>query len=204
MMNAIGGCGKAWRGRVGMMDNLDEVLGACIGVFGRLQIPYVVMGGLAIRVFGIPRPTYDVDLMIELQRDRLPVLFEALEEEGLDVPEIFRGGWVDEVAGMPIVKFKLYIEERGIDADIFLAESRFQREMMRRRQSDELWGMTVSLATPEDLILLKLLANRHRDLGDIADLRMVQGDLDEQYMRLWAGELGIADRLEKILSEPPL
>jgi hypothetical protein len=105
---------------------------------------------------------------------------------------------------MPLVKFKLYIGGRGIDVDIFLAETRFQREMMRRRRKDVLWGIPVELVTSEDLVLLKLLANRPRDLGDIEDLRMVQGDLDEAYMRRWAAELGITDRLERALSEPPL
>ena len=31
---------------------------------------------------------------------------------------------------------------------------------------------------------------------------MVQGELDEPYMRRWAAELGVTDRLERLLSEP--
>ena len=38
------------------------------------QIPYVVMGGLAVRVYGIPRATYDVDFTITLAREQLPRL----------------------------------------------------------------------------------------------------------------------------------
>lgn len=186
------------------MNNLDQVLATCIGIFERLTLPYLVMGGLAIRLLGIPRPTYDVDLTVSIPRGRLPNLYEELDAAGFDVPEAYRGGWVDEVAGMPLVKFKLYVGDRGIDADIFLAETRFQREMMRRAIRDEIWGIPVSVATPEDLVLLKLLANRPRDLGDIADLRLVQGDLDEKHMRRWAADLGITDRLERLLSEPPL
>ena len=185
------------------MNDLDEVLGACVRAFARLGISHAVMGGLAIRLLGIPRPTFDVDLTVAIPRDRLPELYAELDAAGFDVPDVYRGGWVDEVAGMPLIKFKLYVGGRGIDADIFLAETRFQRELMRRSTRDELWGIPVSLTTPEDLILLKLVANRPRDLGDIADLRMVQGDLDEAYMRRWAAELGIADRLERLLSEPP-
>ncbi len=197
-------CGNIWRERVDAMHDLDEVLATCIGIFERLKVPYIVMEGLAVRLLGIPRPTFDVDLAITISRDRLAVLYDELDAAGFDVPEAYRGGRVDEVAGMPLVKFKLYIGGRGIDADIFLAETRFQQEMMRRRKSDELWGMSVWLATAEDLILLKLLAHRPRDLGDVADIRAVQGELDERYMRTWAIELGIQDRLESILSEPPL
>ena len=54
--------------------------------------------------------------------------------------------------------------------------------------------------TPEDLILLKLLANRPRDHGDIADVQFVQGQLDEDYMRQWADALKITDRLTTALN----
>ena len=47
--------------------------------------------------------------------------------------------------------------------------------------------------------VLKLLANRPRDLSDVADILFVQGQLDEAYMRLWADPLGIIDRLETAL-----
>ena len=56
--------------------------------------------------------------------------------------------------------------------------------------------------TPEDLILLKLLANRPSDQGDIADVLFVQGQLDEDYLKKWAGALEITDRLTAALTNP--
>jgi hypothetical protein len=105
---------------------------------------------------------------------------------------------------MPLVKFKLYIGSDSIDVDVFLAESDYQKELLKRRRKAEIDNLTAWLVTPEDLVLLKLIANRPRDLVDVADVRFMQGDLDESYMRHWAAELGIADRLEKTLSEPLL
>ena len=63
--------------------------------------------------------------------------------------------------------------------------------------------MRVWLISPEDLILLKLLAGRHRDRGDIADIVFTQGQLDADYMRQWADRLGVRDALENVLTEPP-
>jgi hypothetical protein len=57
------------------------------------------------------------------------------------------------------------------------------------------------VVSPEDLILLKLLAGRPRDLGDVADVLFMQCKLDETYMRRWARELSIGAQLEKALSE---
>jgi hypothetical protein len=52
-----------------------------------------------------------------------------------------------------------------------------------------------------DLILLKLIAGRPRDYGDIEDIFFVQGQLDESYLRRWAAPLGITDRLEQALRD---
>ncbi|HQU43702.1 MAG TPA: hypothetical protein PK867_12880, partial [Pirellulales bacterium] len=67
--------------------------------------------------------------------------------------------------------------------DLFLAESRFQRELVARSRPEQIDDLTVSVVTPEDLILLKLLARRPRDLADIGDILFIQGTLDEGYLR---------------------
>ena len=79
----------------------------------------------------------------------------------------------------------------------------FQRELLQRRQlavttAGELW-----VATPEDLILLKLLSNRNRDLADVADILFMQRDLNEMHMRLWAERFGILNRLNDQLANRP-
>src|SRR5206468_3706475 len=107
------------------------------------------------------------------------------------------------VAGMPLVKFRLFLEGRGVDIDLFLAESRFQQELLVRRRQVNLDGVSVWLISPEDLVLLKLLAGRPRDIADIGDILFTLGQLDEIYMRLWARQLGVLDALEKILAEHP-
>jgi hypothetical protein len=61
----------------------------------------------------------------------------------------------------------------------------------------------VSLVTAEDLILFKLIASRPRDLIDVQDIFFTQGDLDEAYMRRWATELGVAEKLEEVLAARP-
>ena len=53
--------------------------------------------------------------------------------------------------------------------------------------------------TAEDLILLKLLANRPKDRVDVSDILFVQVTLDEAYLRRWAATLGIAVELEDSL-----
>jgi hypothetical protein len=185
------------------MTTLDEALLQFSQLFERMGIPYAVMGGLAVRVHGIPRPTHDVDVTIAIDRAQLSELYDGAEELGFTVPEAFRKGWVDDVAGMPLVKLRMYLERHGIDIDLFLAESPFQAELLSRRQRLEWDDHHVWIVSPEDLVLLKLLANRARDIADIGDILFTQGTLDETYMRRWADVLGVRERLERVLEDVP-
>ena len=183
------------------MTDLTAVIHDLVDLFDRLQLPYAIMGGIAVRAHGLPRPTFDVDFVLAVPRERREDLFAAIEEAGYTVPDDYRGGWVDSVGGMPLFKVRLFIEGRGIDADIFLMENDFQRDVMSRRILDEIEGKPVRLITAEDLILFKLLAGRPRDLLDIKDILFMQGQLDEGYMRRWAAPLGVSEQLEQALTE---
>jgi hypothetical protein len=183
------------------MKDLAQTLDALVSLLNRMKVDYVLMGGLVVRAYSIPRSTEDVDVTLALEHDRLPELYDALEEQDYVVPEPYKTGWLDELKGMHLVKLRRYVGGHGIDVDVFLVESRFQEEIMRRRQMAEVEGRQLWIASPEDLVLLKLVSGRPRDWIDVADVFFTQGDLDVQYMRRWAVELEIEKELERALSE---
>jgi len=95
----------------------------------------------------------------------------------------------------------MYLQDHGIDVDIFLAESKFQESLLARRQREDYEGRQIWFVSPEDLILLKLIAGRPRDLVDVQDVFFTQGQLDEAYLRRWAAALGVTERLEEALRQ---
>lgn len=167
----------------------------------RNQLDYAIMGGIAVRVHGIPRPTYDVDMEVAIQDDQLAMLFNQAEELGYEIAPIYRTGWRDTVGSMPLVKLKTYLAAgQSVDVDLFLNETDFQRSVMSRRMAVEFEGRSLWFVTPEDLLLFKLIANRPRDIGDVEDVLFIQGQLDEAYLRHWAAILDITERLNKALA----
>jgi hypothetical protein len=182
------------------MTDLTAVIHDLVRVFDNLGLPYAIMGGIAVRAYGIPRPTYDVDFTLAVPLDRLAELFDAISRCGYTIPEQYTRGWVDSVGGMPLVKVRLFLDGRSVDADIFIAETPFQQEVIRRRVKAETEGVEVSLVSPEDLILFKVVAARPRDLLDIQDVFFTQGQLDEPYLRRWAEMLGVEKQLDEVLA----
>jgi hypothetical protein len=180
---------------------LTDVVFELAALFEKLSIPYAIMGGVAVRAYSIPRPTYDVDFTLSIERERLPKLFAEVEALGYTVPEAYQRGWIDNVGGMSLVKFRIFLEGKSIDADVFLAETAHQQEVMRRRRRDEVEGQTLWIVSAEDLVLFKLIADRPRDRIDVSDILFSQGALDHDYIAAWAKKLGIDERWENALSE---
>ncbi len=169
-----------------MNQSIENVLMEMVANCKQLKLDYAVMGGIAVRVHGIPRPTYDVDFELNVDQERLEKFFDLASAQGYMID----------------VKLKTYLAgNQSVDVDIFINETNFQQSLMSRRKAIEFEGQAIDFVTPEDLILFKLIASRPRDLGDVADVLFVQGQLDETYMRTWAEHLEITDGLEASLAE---
>jgi hypothetical protein len=183
------------------MRNLNEALDLLIESLARQSVTYALIGGIAVRAYAVPRNTQDVDAMLSVGTDDLPQFFRQLAHDGFEIPEPYLRGWLDRVQGMPVAKVKVYLSGHGIDVDLFPVESAFQQSVIMRRVQVDVNGRQISIASAEDLVLLKLVAARPRDLLDVADILFISGQLDVLYLRHWADELGIRDRLEHSLAE---
>jgi hypothetical protein len=185
-----------------MTKTVEQVLFDMVQICEQMKLEYAVMGGLAVRVHGIPRPTFDVDFQLTIPQAAWSNFFDLATQLGYQISEVFLRGWRDEVGGMPVVKMKFFADQgKTIDVDIFVNDTAYQNRVMQRRRTVEFDGRKLWFVSPEDLILLKLLAHRPRDLSDVADVLFVQGELDQAYLHHWATHLGIADRLNQVLGE---
>ena len=64
--------------------------------------------------------------------------------------------------------------------------------MVERSQLVELGSIKLRLPTPEDLIIMKAVANRPKDLEDIQAIAASHPDLDKERIRLWVEQFGEA------------
>ncbi|MBI2194673.1 MAG: hypothetical protein HYU36_22060 [Planctomycetes bacterium] len=169
--------------------------------FERHGIPYLIMGGVAVRLWGIPRPTYDLDFTLAVEPENIPGLCENLRKEGFSVSEAHERGFTDRLAGMRNFGVVRYIEGKDVRVDMFLVTTTYQKEAFQRRVRMKANGSEAWFISPEDLILHKLIAGRDRDLADVTDILCVSPEVDKNYLRKWAPVLGVSENLEKKLAD---
>lgn len=187
-------------------DGIEHVTGRLVEALDAAAIPYFVMGGLAVTIWGLPRATFDLDLTLLLPVERTPALIAAVEAAGFEVDAPLRAGYRDVLAGMEKSSLAWTTAEGvRVEVDLFFVTTAFQEAAFARRvRVPFVGGRTLWVVTPADLILFKLLAGRAKDLADVQNLLAVQGAPEPGHLRGWAERLGVTARLEAALVEAGL
>ena len=163
------------------------------------KIPYMLMGGMSVRFWALPRPTYDLDLTLSADEGQIGPLLDRLDREGFVVPPEFRKGWRDTLKGMKKFSVRRFQGRDSWRIDLFLVTTEYQRAAFARRRRAKLLGSDVWTIAPEDLVLHKLMAGRERDIADVAEVLGLTRGLDLPYLHKWAATLNIGDVLEERL-----
>jgi hypothetical protein len=147
----------------------------------------VIIGGVAASVLGTPRLTADVDVVLLLSVSRLPELLDVAAELGL-VPRITNAEQFARRNRVVLLRHS----ESGISVDISLGMLPFEEEVVARSRLQQIGDLRLRLPTPEDLIILKAVAHRPKDLLDIAEILKSHPDLDRTYTEHWIREFAAA------------
>lgn len=175
-------------------------------ILNRFGISYHLGGSYASAIHGIPRQTHDVDLVVDLNKDRVHDLARSLAAEF----------YVDEGAVARAVaehgSCNLVHLATGVKVDLFVkGVSAFDAAEFERRVPVRLGDETsreVFVKSAEDTLLRKLLWYRlggevsDRQWEDVRGIVSVQDDrLDVEYLVGWADRLSIRDLLDRLLHD---
>lgn len=174
-------------------------------VLDELHIPYYITGGFAISVYGRPRFTADIDIVIKMKRPDVQVFSQKIQD-------VFPNGYVDKDmindALNRCSEFNVIDPESGLKVDFFITnESEFENTAFGRIQVQNI-DYKVKFISPEDLIISKLiwfrLGQSTRQLEDIKSVMEIQQDLDHEHLNLWVSKLKLQDQwqaLQQILDK---
>jgi len=181
----------------------QKLLKRIANILEKLKIPYITTGGVAVSVWGRPRFTADIDLVVEIFAEQVP----RLTRELLKIKDGFVDQETIERAVVHQDEFNFIHSSSGIKVDFWVMkhDDAFDKERMERRIRKMIDGQAVYFASPEDVILKKLLwyqeSQSTRHLEDIESIMRIQENLDVNYLKTWAERLNVSKIFKQTLAE---
>ncbi len=173
----------------GLLERVDALM-------RELEAPWAVVGGMAMVLRVQARLTQDVDVVLLFPISRAREVAERARSHQFTFDEADFSAFGE--AGL--VRLWGPGEPRELGADLIFVDSRFLERVVERATPVPLPPSPVPVATVEDLLLLKLEANRPRDLDDAIAIKDVHGaTLDRGYLKAQGEALDLTARLEALL-----
>jgi len=147
-----------------MLNRLKAVFAS----FESHEVRYVVIGGIAAILHGVPRATFDLDILIDPTPDNAERLLEAMTECGLGTASLTSP---DDVLANVITVFQ---DRLRIDVQTGTPGIDFARAW-ERRQRMTYEGQTFNVVCKADLIASKRASGRDVDLEDVRLLELGEG-----------------------------
>lgn len=172
-------------------------------ILNGLSIPYIITGGIAVTIWGRPRFTADIDIVVELKPEKVARLAKELlsiNKESYADEEMMR------IALERRGEFNFIHPKSGLKVDFWImGEDKFDQQRLGRRIKIKFGKSYLYVISPEDLILSKLLwykeSQSTRHLEDIESVIHIQKKLDLKYLKRWAKDQNTNKILEATLAK---
>lgn len=165
-------------------------------ILQKIKIPYIITGGMAVLLWGRPRFTADIDIVIELKIKDVNNLSRALSALG-------KANYIDKEMMEEAIRrggeFNFIHGETGLKVDFWMLKKQpFEASRMKRKKARHVLGQRVYFVSPEDLILSKLQwykdTKSSRHIEDVKSIFRISGKiLDRNYLKYWVDNLKLSE-----------
>ena len=183
-----------------MTADIPTLLAEAWAALAEAGVACAVIGGCARNAYAEVRATKDVDLVVEVDAAAYRTVVDALAAHG------FRRATAVGAPDGEVPDLELFRDRAGRRIDILFAHTDFERSALARRETREPYaGVSVSVVSPEDLIVYKLLAGRPQDRLDVLALvdAFTAGAraIDWSYVERWCDVWEAREALERLRAE---
>ena len=168
------------------MTALEAAVVEVASVLESLSLPYMLVGGLAVSMWGEARATLDADVAIWVEP-------QDLERTVANLCERLR---VSSTGPLSFVRRTRVLPARSsqnVRIDVIFGALPAEKEAISRAHPKQIAGKNIQVAAVEDLVLMKLVSEREKDLEDARRLlRRHRKSLDRGYLETRLAELAEA------------
>ncbi|HEY8052832.1 MAG TPA: nucleotidyl transferase AbiEii/AbiGii toxin family protein [Steroidobacteraceae bacterium] len=160
------------------------------------QIPSMIIGGVAASILGRPRLTQDIDALALLPESDWAQALRLAVQHGI-IPRIEDALQFAQRSHVLLLRHSA----SGIDLDVIFGVLPFEQRAVALCQSHEVGGVQVRLPRVEDLLVMKAVARRPKDIQDLRGLLAAHPGADIAAARHWVSEFANATTTPDMLSE---
>ncbi|MBI4826372.1 MAG: nucleotidyltransferase [Nitrospirae bacterium] len=147
------------------------------------NIPYMIIGGQAVLLYGTPRLTRDIDITLGISIDELTEIETICNSADLLIIPDDHTDFVNKTHVLPVKD-----KATGIRVDLIFSFTSYEREAIERANKIKIDTTLVNFASVEDVIIHKIFAGRPRDIEDVRNVIIKNPDIDKQYIEKWLAE----------------
>ncbi|MBI5749697.1 MAG: nucleotidyltransferase [Nitrospinae bacterium] len=161
----------------------EEILSRIGASLNKHNLPYMIIGGQAVLLYGEPRLTRDIDITLGVNTDYIDKIITVVQELFLKPIPTDIKSFVRQTMVLPTLD-----ETTGIRVDFIFSFTPYETSAIKRVKKIRVMGEDVHFASQEDIIIHKIFAGRPRDIEDIRTIVMKNPSMDFQYIRKWLKE----------------
>lgn len=171
-----------------------ETLKELKSLFEDNKVNFAILGGLAAGAWGKSRATDDIDLVVQISREKFDAMTSALKKNKYNIR-------VSGPANPPdLFEITTKKNDMPIRVDIMLANIPYQEEALKRKVWLKIFDIELPFVSAEDLVIHKLISKRPVDIYDIENIfKFNFKNLDLDYMKKWAREWNVEDLLDEFI-----
>lgn len=174
------------------MNPLELQLGVLVKCLSAQKIKYIILGGIAVSIYGEPRLTADIDVNIVFDKRKIDKFLNKARLFGF-YPLLPNTREIAKETGVIPLGFKR--KKISGKFDIVIAENILEYTAIKRGKIKKIDSIRARLISPEDLIIHKIASSRPRDFEDLKGILIRQrGRLDINYIRYWLKKIDKANK----------
>lgn len=177
------------------MRTYRQILKLVADFLNKNNIPYMVVGAVSTSIYGEPRTSADIDIVVKLEGN-VGQFVKFLRDDDFSISTDDIREALKEKSHFTVFDNKsVYrLDIKGVYTE--LDKQSFGRRVKKRIDDLEIW-----MNSAEDAVLFKLMFGSEQDLNDARSILLRQKNLDMDYLNKKSKELKVDDKLSKLLKE---
>jgi len=161
----------------------EEVITKIGKALEKSSIPYMIIGGQAVLLYGVPRLTKDIDITLGINIDKLPEIVDIAKSIKLKPLPQNVEAFVKKTFVLPTKD-----QKSGARVDFIFSFTPYEKQAIQRGTKIKIKNFPVNFASVEDVIIHKIIAGRPRDIEDAKSVILKNLNFDKRYIKNWLKE----------------